>query len=427
MTKIDAVVAPAVKIKGRKAAVAFILVNVVLDTLSLGIIIPVLPGLIQAFQHGDAAAAARTIGLFSTVWAFMQFVCAPVLGALSDRYGRRPVLLGSLTGLGLDYLLMAMAPSLPWLFVGRVISGMTAAGGATANAYIADVTPPEKRAATYGYIGAAWGLGFVAGPTLGGVLGQIDLRLPFWVSMGLTLVAALYGLFVLPESLPKDRRAAFSLARANPLGSLTLLRSHPELLGLSAVNFLMQLAHYVLPTVFVLYAANRYGWTPLVTGPALALTGVCNIIVQMLLVKPIVARIGERGAVLAGLGFGAAGFLIYGLAPNGWVFLVGTPVFGLIGLFGPGFQGLITRRVKPDEQGRLQGANSALVGIAGMIGPGLFSLTYAGFITQSAVHLPGAAFILAALLMVFGMLLALFVARRADAAAHRDKVRLPQV
>jgi DHA1 family tetracycline resistance protein-like MFS transporter len=417
MTKTETAAAPAVETKGRKAAVAFILVNVVLDTLSLGIIIPVLPGLIQAFQHGDAAAAARTIGLFSTVWAFMQFVCAPILGALSDRYGRRPVLLGSLTGLGLDYLLMAMAPSLPWLFVGRVISGMTAAGGATANAYIADVVPPERRAATYGYIGAAWGLGFVAGPTLGGVLGQVDLRLPFWVSMGLTLVAALYGLFVLPESLPKDRRAAFSLARANPLGSLTLLRSHPELLGLSAVNFLMQLAHYVLPTVFVLYAANRYGWTPLVTGPALALTGVCNIIVQMLLVKPIVARIGERGAVLAGLGFGAAGFLIYGLASNGWLFLAGTPVFGLIGLFGPGFQGLITRRVKPDEQGRLQGANSALAGIAGMIGPGLFTLTYAWFITQSAIHLPGASFILAALLMVSGMLLALFVARRADAAA----------
>ena len=402
--------------KGRKAAVAFILVNVVLDTLSLGIIVPVLPGLIQAFQHGDAAAAARTIGLFSTVWAFMQFVCAPILGALSDRFGRRPVLLGSLTGLGLDYLLMAMAPSLPWLFAGRVISGMTAAGGATANAYIADVTPPEKRAATFGYIGAAWGLGFVAGPTLGGVLGQVDLRLPFWAAMGLTLVAAFWGLFVLPESLPSERRAAFAWSRANPVGSLSLLRSHPDLLGLAGVNFLFQIAHYVLPTVFVLYAANRYGWTPMITGPALALTGVCNIIVQMLLVKPIVAKIGERGAVLAGLGFGAAGFLIYAFAPNGWLFLVGTPVFGLIGLFGPGYQGLITRRVKPDEQGRLQGANSALMGIAGMIGPGLFTLTYAWFITKSAIPVPGSAFILAALLMVFAVLLALFVARRAGEA-----------
>ncbi|MCR5880744.1 MFS transporter [Phenylobacterium sp. J367] len=302
--------------RGRRAAVGFILVSVWLDVLSLGVVIPVFAPLIQEFEGGDAAAAGRFIGLFATVWALSQFFAAPVLGALSDRFGRRPVLLISLFGLALDYLLMAFAPSLGWLFVGRVVSGLTAAGMAVASAYIADVTPPEKRAGTFGLIGAAWGVGFIVGPAIGGFLGDISLRLPFLAAAGLTMLGALYGFFLLPESLKPENRSPFAWAKANPLGSLGFLASHRELLGLSSLNFLLQLAHNVLPTIFVLYASNRYGWTLAQTGAALALTGVCNIVVQGLLVKPIVARIGEWGAVLLGLAAGGLGFVIYGLAPH---------------------------------------------------------------------------------------------------------------
>jgi MFS transporter, DHA1 family, tetracycline resistance protein len=385
----------------RRAALAFIFVTVVLDVLALGIIIPVLPRLVEDFLHGNTARAAEVYGLFGTTWAFMQFICSPVLGAVSDRFGRRPVVLASNFGLGFDYILTALAPNLGWLFIARVISGITGASFTTAFAYVADVTPPEKRAGSFGAIGAAWGLGFVLGPALGGILGGINPRLPFWVAAALTLLNALYGLFILPESLPPERRQPFSWKRANPLGSLRLLRSHHELLSLASVNFLYYLAHQVLPSVFVLYAGYRYGWTATTVGLTLAVVGVGNIVVQGGLVRVIVPRIGERRSMLAGLMFGTAGFLIYGLAKAGWLIFAGVPVFAFIGLFGPASQGIMTRRVSPSEQGQLQGANSSIMGITGMIGPGLFTLTFAAFIGRySDVHLPGAPFLLAALLMI---------------------------
>jgi DHA1 family tetracycline resistance protein-like MFS transporter len=399
--------------KGRRAAVGFILVSVWLDVLSLGVIIPVFAPLIQRFEGGDAASAARWMGLSSTVWALAQFFGAPILGALSDRFGRRPVLLISLFGLGFDYLVLAFAPNIWWLFVARVVSGLTAAGMVVANAYIADVTPAEKRAQTFGLIGAAWGVGFIVGPAIGGFLaGWFGLRAPFFGAAGLTMLGALYGLFVLPESLKPEHRAKFTWARANPVGSLKFLGQHRELLPLSTVNLLLQLAHNVLPTVFVLYASNRYGWTVDMTGYALALTGVCNIIVQGLLVRRVVGWIGEWGAVLAGLTFGGLGFAIYGLAPSGWAFLMGTPVFGLIGLFGPGFQGLVTRRVAASEQGRLQGANASLAGLAGVVAPTMFGFTYAWFIAPGHPQLPGAAFLLAASLHAVAAMIALTVMAR---------------
>ena len=240
-----------------RAAQAFIFVTVALDVLAMGIVIPVLPKLVEAFLGGNTARAAEVFGVFGTVWSLMQFVCSPVLGVLSDRFGRRPVILLSNFGLGFDYILMALAPTVRWLFVGRVISGITGASFTTAGAYIADVTPPEKRAAGFGMIGAAWGLGFVLGPALGGLLGEVSPRLPFWVAAGMTLLNAMYGLFVLPESLPPERRRAFSWRRANPVGSLTLLRSHHELFGLAGVNILYFLAHQALPSVFVLYTGYR--------------------------------------------------------------------------------------------------------------------------------------------------------------------------
>jgi DHA1 family tetracycline resistance protein-like MFS transporter len=397
----------------RPAALIFIFITVVLDVLALGIIVPVLPALVVDFLGGDTARAAEAYGLFATAWAFMQFVASPVLGALSDRFGRRPIILTSIAGLGFDYILMALAPSLAWLFVGRVISGVTSASFSTAAAYIADVTPIEQRAKSFGMIGAAFGLGFVLGPALGGLLGTISPRLPFWVSAGLCLANAAYGTFVLPESLPPGRRSArFSWARANPLGSLRLLRSHPELFGLASVTLLYYVAHEVLPSTFVLYTSYRYGWDTGTVGLTLALVGVCTALVSGGLVGPIVARIGERRAALTGLTFGAAAFAIYGVAPRGTLFLAGVPVMAIWGLYGPSAQGLMTRWVSPSEQGQLQGAMMGLRGLSGLFSPFVFTFTFATFIGPRAnLHLPGAPFLLASLLLVVAFILAWRVMR----------------
>lgn len=397
----------------RPAATVFIFALVVVDVIAMGVVIPVLPKLVESFEGGDTARAAQVYGVFGTAWALMQFVFMPILGAVSDRYGRRPVILVSCLGLGLDYFLMALAPNLAWLFVGRVISGITAASVATAFAYIADVTPPEKRAAAFGMIGAGFGLGFTLGPALGGVLGGIDPRLPFWVAGILALANAAYGYFVLPESLPKEKRAAFSWKRANPVGSLGLLRSHRELYGIAAVLFLMQLAHVVFPAVTVLYMGYRYGWGEMAVGLVLAGVGVCSMIVQGGLIRPVVKRIGERHALGAGLAFGAAGMAIYGSAPLGWVFLMGIPVMALWGLAGPSAQAIMSRRVSPSEQGRLQGATSSLQAITGMIGPTLFTQVFAQSIAKGeGLHVPGMPFFVAAAMLVASGVIAWIVTRR---------------
>ena len=385
-----------------RRALAFIFCTIALDVLALGVMIPVLPGIVLGFMDGDIAGAAEVFGLFATVWGAMQFVSSPLLGALSDRYGRRPVILLSCLGLGLDYIFMALAPSLVLLFVGRVVSGITAATITTSMAYIADVTPADRRAKAFGIVGMAFGLGFVLGPAIGGLLGGLDPRLPFWVSAAACLVNAAFGWFVLPESLPPERRMAFSWKRASPLGSLALLRSHTQLLGLAAANFFGQVAHHVLPAVFVLYGAYRYGWGETVVGLTLAGVGVCSAVVQGLLVGPAVARLGERWAMIMGLLFGAAGMVIYGLAPTGLWFWIGVPVMSLWGLAGPASQSLMSRLVGPSEQGQLQGANTALMSIAGLAAPGLFALTFAYFIEPlpGRLQLPGAPYLLAALLLI---------------------------
>ncbi len=385
----------------RRAALAFIFVTITLDMLALGAIIPVLPKLVADFVGGDTARAATIYGLFGTVWASMQFAFSPVLGALSDRYGRRPLILLSNLGLGLDYVLMALAPTLHWLFVGRVISGITSASITAASAYIADVTPPEKRAAGFGLLSAAFGLGFVLGPAVGGVLGSFDPRLPFWVAAGLSLANATYGLFVLPESLaPENRAPRLRLSNLNPVGSLGLLRAHPELFGLAIVIFIGFVAHEALPTTFVLYANYRYGWGERAVGLALAAVGVCSAVVGAGLVRPVVARLGERRTVLVGLLFGTLGFAIYGLAATGSLFLLALVVTSFWGLAGPPMQSLMSQRVGASEQGALQGAIGGLRGIGFMIGPVLFTLVFAAAIDpESGWHLPGAPFWLAAALL----------------------------
>jgi DHA1 family tetracycline resistance protein-like MFS transporter len=373
---------------------------VTLDIMALGLVIPVLPTLVLGFMDGDTAGAAQVFGVFATVWAAMQFLFSPVLGALSDRHGRRPVILLSCLGLGLDYVFMALAPSLLLLFVGRVISGITSATIGTASAYIADVAPPEQRARAFGMIGVAFGLGFVIGPAIGGLLGGFDPRLPFWVAAGLCLANVAFGWFVLPESLPPERRMAFEWRRANPLGSLTLLRSHRQLLGLAGVDFLGQLAHQVLPAVFVLYTLHRFGWGEAAVGLALAGVGISSAVVQGTLVGPLVSRWGERRTLVAGLLLGAAGMAIYGLAPTGPIFCIGIPVMALWGLAGASVQGLMTQLVSPSEQGQLQGASTALMAISGLIGPGVFVSIFAYAIREGTwLDLPGAPWLLAALLL----------------------------
>jgi DHA1 family tetracycline resistance protein-like MFS transporter len=388
----------------RGAAVAFIFVTVLLDMLALGLIIPILPKLVESFVDNDTARAARMFGLFGTAWALMQFLFSPVLGSLSDRFGRRPVVLLSNLGLALDYVLMAWAPSLLWLFVGRLISGVTSASVSTSFAYIADITPPEKRAAVFGKIGAAFGAGFILGPALGGLLGNVDPRLPFWVAAGLSFANALYGLLILPESLPADRRAPFRWTSASPVGAFHLLRADRLLAGLSCTNFIAQTAHVVLPSTFVLYATYRYGWDTKTVGLTLALVGICAMLVQGAGIGPIVRLLGERRALMLGLISGSIGFLIFGLAPTGPLCWVGIPVMALWGVSGAASQALMTQLVAPDQQGQLQGATASVQSLAQLAGPFLFTLTFAYFIGgQSPVHLPGAPFLLASLLLVLAL------------------------
>ena len=401
---------------GRRAAVAFIFVTIALDMLAMGMIAPVLPRLVTNFMGGNQPRAAEIFGIFGTVWAVMQFFFSPLLGSLSDRFGRRPVILLSNFGLGLDYLVMALAPTLGWLFAGRLISGITSSSIPTAMAYIADVTPPKKRAGAFGMVSAAFGLGFVLGPALGGVLGSVNPRLPFWAAGVMSLLNAMYGLFVLPESLGLESRGKFSWKRANPVGSLTLLRRHRDLLGLGAVLFLSYLTQQSLMNTWVLYVDDRYRWTDRAVGLSLALVGVCSAMVGALLVKPAVRLLGDRTTMLVGLAVGWIGFAIFGLAPTGAIFLTGIPVMAIWGLCGPPAQSMMTRHVAPNEQGQLQGAIQCIRGLTALIGPTLFTFTFAaGIRPGTGFRLPGAPFFLASAILLAAVPLALVATRREEA------------
>ena len=393
-------------IRPSRAAFAFIFITVALDMLALGIIIPVLPKLVVAFEGGDVAHAARIVGVFGFAWAAMQFLASPLVGALSDRFGRRPVVLLSNLGLGLDYSVMAMAPSVSWLFVGRIISGITSSSFPTASAYVADVTPPGQRAAKFGLLGAAFGLGFIIGPAVGGILGDIDLRLPFWVAGGLSLANAAYGYFILPESLPPERRARVPWHMANPLGSLSFLRAHPELLALGATFFLYYFAHEVYPTLFVLYGDYRYAWSARELGLSLALLGVGSTITSAFLIGPIVTRIGERNAMIVGLSLSAASALAIALAYTGTLFLLSIPLASLGGLSSPSLMSIASRQASETEQGRLQGAIGSLQGIALMIAPLVHSQIFASAIQRGGQTFAGVPFAFASLVLLMALLLA---------------------
>jgi DHA1 family tetracycline resistance protein-like MFS transporter len=403
---------------GRQAALGFIFTAVVLDVLALGITAPVLPSLIKQLINGDAALAARYVGWFAAIWAVIQFVASPIIGALSDRFGRRPVLLASMFGQAADYAVMALAPTVGWLLIGRIFSGITSSSFSTANAYIADITPPEQRAGRFGVLSAAFGIGFIAGPVIGGLLGQLDPRAPFWGAGAVCLLNGLYGLFLVPESLKPEHRAKFSVKLANPVGSFDLYASRPGMLALACIYFLYYLAHQVLQSTWVPYASYRYQWSPWIMGVSLMVVGAGSIAVQAGLVKPFVARFGERGALAAGLFAGALGFALFGLAPQGWIFLASIPVFSCMGLVGPGIQGLMSRQVGPTEQGRLGGANTGVMAIASMIGPIFFTEIFARSIGRWSAWAPvGLAFYAAGALLACALVLALAAQRRAAPAA----------
>jgi len=395
-----------------RAGFVFIFITVLLDMLVFGLISPVLPKLVEEMLGGDLAYSAKMFGLMGMLWALMQFVFSPVLGVLSDRFGRRPIIILSNFGLALSYVLTAFAPSIALLLVARIISGITSASFGTANAYIADVTPPEERAAKYGILGIAFGVGFIAGPALGGIFGHEDPRLPFWIAAALSAINGVYGLFILPESLDTSKRMPLSWRKANPAGSLSLLLSHKELAGLSTSYALSTVGYYVLPSVFVLYAGHRYGWGAREVGLTLSLVGIATVIAQAGLVKPIVRLLGERKTLIYGLACGGIGFSLYGWAPAGVFFLIGIPVMALWGVSGPSEQALMTSRVSESQQGQLQGALAAIGGIGGMIGPLVFTNIFAWSITTDRTFdMPGAAFYAAAAMQLLALVIVVMSTR----------------
>lgn len=373
-----------------KPAVIFIFITLFLDIFGVGLIVPVLPELVQQMEGGDVSHAVHQLGWLGSIYALMQFVFSPVLGSLSDRFGRRPVILLALLGSGLDYLLLAWAPSLMWLYVGRVIAGITASNFSACSAYIADVTPPEKRAAGFGMIGAAFGLGFVAGPLVGGWLGDVGLRVPFLVAAGITLLNFLYGIFVLPESVKQENRRPFQWSSAHPIRSLLALRRWPIVVSLAETHFLIHLAQNIYPSLWVLYTGIRYGWDTKHVGASLAIVGILMAVVQGGLAGKILGVLGDRKGLAMGLLATALGMVGYGLATQGWVVYL-VLVIGALGcIAGPAAQAMITREVGPEEQGAVQGALNSLTSVAGIVGPMLWTWLFAvGIGADPATMQPG--------------------------------------
>jgi DHA1 family tetracycline resistance protein-like MFS transporter len=390
-----------------KAALGFIFITLLIDVIGIGIIIPVLPKLIEELIHGDLSEASRYAGWLTFAYAIMQFLFSPVLGGLSDRFGRRPVLLLSLFGFGLDYLLLVFAPSITWLFIGRLVAGIMGASFTTATAYIADVSTPENRARNFGMIGVAFGLGFIIGPLLGGVLGQYGSRVPFMVSAALTFLNWLYGLLVLPESLAPENRRAFSWARANPVGSLVQLKRYPVITGLIGSLLFIYLAGYATQSTWTYFTMERFGWNEAWVGYSLAFVGLMVALVQGGLVGLVVPKLGPNRSVYLGLLLYALGFLLFAFANRSWMMFAFIIPYALGGISGPSLQGIISGQVPANEQGELQGALTSLVSLTSIAGPPLMTNLFAYYTSPSApLYFPGAPFLAGALLCLVSVLLA---------------------
>ncbi|TAF94465.1 MAG: MFS transporter [Cytophagia bacterium] len=395
--------------KGKQThALVFIFITLLIDVIGIGIIVPILPQLIQELTGGDLSQASRYGGLLMFAYAFMQFLFSPILGGLSDQYGRRPILLASLFGFGIDYLFLGFAPTIFWLFIGRLIAGITGASFTTAGAYIADVSPPEKRAQNFGLIGMAFGVGFIIGPVLGGLLGHYGPRVPFFVSAGLTLVNWLYGYFVLPESLKLENRRPFDWKRANPLGSLRQLQKYPAVMGLVASLFFIYVAGHATQGIWSYYVMEKFGWNQDLVGYSLGFVGLMVAIVQGGLTRVLIPKLGQQRAVFVGLSFYALGFVLFAFASQGWMMYAFMIPYSLGGLAGPSLQAIISGYVPPNEQGELQGALTSLVSITSIIGPLFMTNLFAYFTSDAApFQFPGAAFIAGAVFTLVSLALSI--------------------
>lgn len=375
------------------------MITVLLDVITFGLIAPVLPALLVELTGDPVNVVAIYGGWLMFIYAFNQFLCAPILGGLSDRFGRRPVLLFAVAALGVDYLIMGFAPTLGWLFVGRFLSGIAGASFTPAYAFVADVSPREKRAQNFGLISASFGIGFIIGPAIGGLLGSFGPRAPFFVAAGVSLANFIYGTFVLPESLPPERRRAFAWSRANPLGTLLHMRRHPAVLGLLAALFLWAVAHQVMPATWAFYTKYRFGWSEAMIGASLALAGAVMALSQATLVRMLVPKWGERRTALTGIAVASIGYLGYAVATQGWMMFawLGSWLFGAMVM--PTTNAYMSHQIEPDAQGELQGAVASLYSMSSIVGPPLMSQLFARFSGPDApLHLPGAAFLAAAIL-----------------------------
>ena len=389
-----------------KAALGFIFITVLVDVIGFGIIIPVMPALIRELIQGDISAASSYGGWLMFAYAIMQFLCAPILGNLSDKYGRRPVLLFSLFGFGIDYIFLALAPGIGWLFVGRIIAGITGASFTTASAYIADISAPDKRAQNFGMIGAAFGLGFIIGPLIGGILGQFGSRVPFIAAAVLTLMNWLYGYFVLPESLAKENRRPFDWKRANPMGSLVQLKKYPSVAGLIISLTLVYIAAHAVQSTWSFYNIGKFNWDEKMVGYSLAFVGFMIALVQGGLIRLVIPKIGQEKSLYTGLLLYSIGMLLFAFATEGWMMFAFCTVYCLGGIAGPALQGIISSHVPPNEQGELQGALTSLMSATSIVGPLLMTNLFSYFTRPTApVYFPGAPFLMGAVLFLISTIL----------------------
>ncbi len=398
----------------RAPALGFIFVTLLIDITGFGIIIPVFPKLIEHLIHGDLSAAARWGGWLLFAYSVMQFLFAPVLGNLSDKYGRRPILLGSLLGFAIDYTFLAFAPTIWLLFIGRIIAGITGASFTTGAAYIADISPPEKRAQNFGIIGAAFGLGFIVGPVLGGILGQYSTKLPFLTAAGLALLNAIYGYFILPESLAKENRRKFEWKRANPIGSLRQLQKYPAISGLVASLTLIYIAAHAVQSTWTYFTMSTFHWSESTVGYSLGLVGVLSGLVQGLLIRVTIPKLGQKKSIVLGFALYTVALILFSMASQSWMMFAFLIPYCLGGIAGPALQGLISTQIPPNEQGELQGGLTSLMSVTSIIGPPLMTNLFAWFTSKNApVYFPGAPFLMGAVLMIASTLLAVRSFRRA--------------
>ena len=382
----------------RKAALGFIFITMLIDVIGFGIIIPVLPKLITELIHGNLSDASRYAGWLMFSFSIMQFVFSPIMGNLSDRYGRRPVLLASVFGIGVDYLVLAFAPTIGWLFIGRLFAGIFGASFTTAGAYIADVSPPEKRAQNFGMIGVAFGLGFIIGPIIGGVLGQFGSRVPFLAAAALALINWLYGYFILPESLSLDHRRKFEWKRANPVGSLIQLKKFPVVAGLIESLVFIYIAAFAVQATWTYFTMQQFQWTTAMVGISLGVVGLLFALVQGVLIRFIIPKIGQKKSVYIGISLYALGLILFAFANQSWMMFAFLVPYCLGGIAGPALQGIISTQVPPNQQGELQGGLTSLISFTSIIGPPIMTNLFAYFTGKSApIYFPGAPFLAGAI------------------------------